>query len=114
MSYSYILTPAGKPIELIGKENTGSNIIMKINQIGTNITINESKNIQNNSLFYIFHASLSGASTLPAFFIGNHKILETRQHTLECETTAFQTVYNVQKWGGGCKTLDTVMLWHNK
>ena len=109
MSYSYILTPAGKPIELIGKENTGSNIIMKINQIDTNIT-NESKNIQKIYLFYIFHASLSGGSTFPAFFIGNQKILETRQHTLECETTAFQTVYNLQKRGGGCKTLDTVML----
>ena len=106
MSYSYILTPAGKPIELIVKENTGSNIILKINQIDTNII----KNTQNNYLFYIFHTSLSGGSTFPAFFIGNQKILETRQHTLECETTAFQTVYNVQKRGGGCNSLDTVML----
>ena len=68
------------------------------------------KNIQNNNLFHILHASLSGGSTFPAFFIGNQKILETRQHTLECETTAFQTVNNVKKRGGGRKALDTVML----
>ena len=75
--------------------------MMEINQIDTNIIdSNESKNIENNYLFHIFHASLSGGSTFPAFFIGNQKILETRQHTLECETTAFQTVYNVQNEEG--------------
>ena len=106
MSYSYILTPAGKPIELIVKENTGSNIILKINQIDTKMNQKHTKQL----FILFFHTSLSGGSTFPAFFIGNQKILETRQHTLECETTAFQTVYNVQKRGGGCNSLDTVML----